>query len=154
MIACPTCNRRVITRRDMLYANLDGTARCRACGRTARVDLFGRWIISCLLVMVLATLLLYCGLFYSGHLFFVSIVFVLGGWRALSWSFAPILTLEPVPDGSPFNRRNGFAVFVVLLVAAITIDGVMSSRFEPEDAHEAQEAQDGRPPPRSAKSER
>jgi len=151
VIACPTCNRRVITRRDLLYANLDGTARCRACGRTARVDPFGRWIISCLLVMVLATLLLYCGLFYSGHLFLISIVFVLGGWRALSWSFAHILTLEPVPEGSPFDRKNGVVVFVVLLVAAIAIDGVMSSRFEPEDA---QEAQDARQPPKSAKSER
>ena len=151
MIACPTCNRRVITRRDLLYANLDGTARCRACGRIARVDLFGRWIISCLLVMVLATLLLYCGLFYSGHLFFVSIVFVLGGWRGLSWAFAPALTLEPVPEGSPFDRRNGIVVFVVLVVAAAAIDGVMSSRFEPEDVHEAQ---DDPQPPRSAKSER
>ena len=151
MIACPTCKRRVITRRDLLYANLDGTARCRACGRTARVDLFGRWIISVLLVMVLATLLLYFGLFYSGHLFLISIVYVLGGWRVLSWSFAHILTLEPVPEGSPFDRRNGVVVFVVLLAAAITIDVVMSSRFEADDALEAR---DGRPPPRSAQSER
>ena len=151
MIACPTCKRRVITRRDLLYANLDGTARCRACGRTARVDLFGRWIISCVLVMVLATLLLYFGLFYSGHLFLISIVFVLGGWRALSWVFAPILTLDAVPEGSPFDRRNGVVVFVVLLVAAIAIDVVMSSRFEAEDV---QEAQDARQPPRSAQSER
>jgi len=151
VIACPTCNRHVITRRDLLYANLDGTARCRACGRTARVDLFGRWIISVLLVMVLATLLLYFGLFYSGHLFLISIVFVLGGWRALSWAFAPILTLDPVPEGSPFDRRNGVVVFVVLLVAAVAIDVVMSSRFEAEDV---QEAQDIRQPPKSAQSER
>ena len=135
----------------MLYANLDGTARCRACGRTARVDLFGRWIISCVLVMVLATLLLYCGLFYSGHLFLVSIVFVLGGWRVLSCVFAPILTLEPVPEGSPFDRRNGVVVFFVLLVAAVTIDVVMSSRFEEE---EVQQAREDRQPPRSANSER
>ena len=59
--------------------------------------------------------------------------------------------LDPVPEGSPFDRRNGVVVFVVLLVAAIAIDVVMSSRFEAEDV---QEAQDTRQPPRSAQSER
>lgn len=148
MISCPSCRRKVYTRRHLLRAKLDGTTRCAACGRTARIDLFGRWIIACLLAILLSTALLYFDLFFSGHLFLASIFIVFGGWRALSWLLAPILSMETVPGGSPFERSNGVAAFVALVIAAVVIDSFMSARFEADDPQMREAA------PRSAQTQR
>jgi len=76
-IPCPGCKRPVFSLHDILYAPLDGTARCRVCGRFARLDLFSRWMISCAIAVILPALLLYWELFYSRHLFVISILFML-----------------------------------------------------------------------------
>jgi len=130
MIACPSCKRRVITRRDMLHANLDGEARCRICGKFARLDLMSRWTISCVLAVIVLPAFLYGGVFFSGHLFVISIFFVLGGWRILSAACLPIFALEPVAGRFSINGRQSILILVLLLMVAIAIDGFMSSRFE------------------------
>lgn len=135
MIACPSCKRKIFTRRDMLYAALDGTAPCRACGRAARLDLLSRWMISCVLALILPTVLLYGGVFYSGHLFLVSIFVILGGWRILSLVGFPLLTLEAAGD-SAIDRRQSIVMLVVMLVIMIIMDGYMSSRFDSDNAPE------------------
>lgn len=134
MIACPSCKRRVITRRDMLYANLDGEARCRVCGRFARLDLTSRWTVSCVLALAVLPAFLYGGVFYSGHLFVVSIFFGLGGWRMLSAAGLPIFALEAVPSRGSINGRQSILILVLLLMVAIAIDGFMSSRIAAENA--------------------
>ncbi len=62
-IPCPGCKRPVFSLHDILYAPLDGTARCRVCGRIARLDLFSRWMISCAIAVILPALLLLLGAF-------------------------------------------------------------------------------------------
>ncbi len=130
MIACPNCKRRVFTRRDMMCATLDGGARCRICGRIARLDLISRLMISCVLAIVLLPVFMYGGIFYSGHLFLISVVFVLGGWRILSSAGLPFLALEAVAGRASIDRRQSILILVLLLVVAIALDGFMSSRFE------------------------
>jgi hypothetical protein len=93
-----------------LYATLDGMAQCRVCGGTARLDVFSRWIIACAISLVLPTVLLYGGLFYSGHLFVISIFVIFGSWAALSWVAFPLLTLETVPGGSPIERSKAILI--------------------------------------------
>ena len=136
MIACPSCRRRVITRRDLLYATLDGAIRCRGCGRSARLDLLGRWLISCAIAMILSTVLLYGGVFYSGHLFLIAIFVIFGTWGILSWIAAPLLMLEPVEDHSTLDQKHSALIVVVMLVAAIGFDSFLASRFEPETSQE------------------
>ena len=129
MLVCPSCKRRVITPGDVLYAPLDAVACCRICGRTARLDLFGRWIVSCLISVLLFAVLLLAGLFYSGHLFFVSILIVLAAYRLLCLLGLPFLTLEAVP-GNPLDRMQSALMFGAMLAAAAILDGYMASRFE------------------------
>lgn len=140
MIACPSCNRRIFTRRDLLYATFDGAVQCRWCGRQARLDMLSRWMILCVLSVVLPTILLYGGVFYSGHLFLVSIVVVFGVWGALAFVAFPFLALEVMAGAHAINRRHGILTFVVILLAAMILDGFIASRFEPEKGIE----QDGR----------
>jgi hypothetical protein len=133
-LACPGCKRRVITLHDILYAPLDGTARCRVCGRVARLDLFSRWIISCVIAVILPGLLLYWELFYSGHLFAVSLLFILVAWRILTFLIFPILALEEVAAKSAVDKKQSIVILAILLSAAMVIDGFISSRFESEQA--------------------
>ena len=127
---CPSCKRKSFTRNDMLYASIDGTARCRACGRVARLDLLSRWMISCVIALVLPALLLYGNIFYSGHLFVVSLVTIVVGWRVLSLLAFPLLTLEVAPGNFTLQRRQSIFLAIVMLLVAAIIDGFMASRFE------------------------
>lgn len=133
---CPTCKRPVFTRRDMLYAPLDATARCPACGRTARLDMLSRWVISCVIAMILSTVLLYGGVFYSGHLFLVSMFVIFAAWRLISAAAFPFIALEPSPEGSPFDGRKSVLLIAALLIAAMMFDSFMASRFEPDEPAE------------------
>jgi hypothetical protein len=136
LLACPGCKRRVFRAHDIFYAPLDGTAPCRACGRIARLDLFSRWMISCVIAVLLPGLLLYWELFYSGHLFVVSMVVILAAWRILTFLAFPLLALEEVAARSGVGRKQSFVILAILLSAAMVIDGFMSSRFESEQAGE------------------
>ena len=120
----------------MLYATLDGRARCRACGRFARLDMLSRWMISIVLAVLLPAILLYGGFFYSGHLYLVSMLVILGAWRFLSWLGLPFLTLEAARGGASLDRRSDALTLAVLAVVALVLDGHMSSRFEVEGTPE------------------
>jgi hypothetical protein len=141
VIACPNCKRRVFTRLDILYAPLDGTAQCRACRQIARPDLLSRWMLSCVLAILLPAVFLFAGVFYSGHFFVILIVIVLGAWRIFCFLGFPLLTLEAVSRGSPIDRRESILILVVLVAASILLDSYMSSRFDSDD-----EAQNGHAP--------
>lgn len=129
MIACPSCNRRVFTRSDMLHALIDGAARCRSCGRGARLDTLTRWLMSCVLAIILPMLLLFGGVFYSGHLFVISMFIILGAWAVLSVVGFPFLTLEAAA-GMAVDRSKSIWILAALFVAAIVIDGIIRARFE------------------------
>src|SRR3712207_8242613 len=103
-LPCPRCKRRVFAVHALLYAPLDGTARCRVCGRFARLDLFSRWMISCAVAVLLPAVLLYWELFYSGHLFAVSLLVILVAWRVLTALLFPVLALEEVAARSGVDR--------------------------------------------------
>ena len=137
MIACPSCKRRVFTRRDILSSSLDGTVECRACGRLARLDVLSRWMIACVIAIILPAVLLYGGLFYSGHLFVASMVLIFGAWRVLSWFGYPLLTLEHATGSVGLDRRQSVFIVVVLLFTAVVIDGFMAARFD--DAQTAEQ---------------
>ena len=128
--ACPGCRRHVISRRDMLYAGLDGTARCRACRGAARLTPFGRWAIACVISLTLPSVLLYGGVFYSGHLFVVCLFFVFAAWRLLSILALPFLSLEAVDNPVMLDRKQSAVLAGALLIGAISVDGFMASRFE------------------------
>ncbi|MEA3157308.1 MAG: hypothetical protein QOK44_4897, partial [Betaproteobacteria bacterium] len=123
--------------RDMLYAALDGMAQCRGCGRLARLDLLSRWMISCVLAILLPNVLLYGGLFYSGHLFVISIVIIYGAWALLSFFGFPFLTLEAVASDSSIDRPKSILLLAVLLVAAIVIDSFIASKIESDNARDS-----------------
>ena len=129
-IVCPSCKRRAITRRDFFYAPLDGTMQCPACGRLSRLEVFSRFTISCPIALVLPSVLLYGDVFYSGHLFFVSLFFIFGAWRLLCIIAFPMLSLEAVDDRAPISRKQGMFMAATLLVGVLAIDGFMASRFE------------------------
>ena len=93
-----------------------------------------RWTISCVLALAMLPAFLYGGVFYSGHLFVISIFFGLGGWRLLSAAGLPIFALEAVPSRSSINGRQSILILVLLLMVAIVIDGFMSSRIEADGA--------------------
>ena len=137
MIPCPTCKRRIIIRRDILHAPLDGTVRCRACGEHSRLDVFSRWVISCLVALTLSAVLLSAGVFYSGHLLAVSIVLIFGASRAMAWVALPVLALEPVPAHVALDRRQSAIILGALLIAALALDAFIASRFENDDGAEA-----------------
>jgi len=130
VIACPNCNRRVFTRRDMLYATLEGAARCRICGRTARLDVMSRWLMSCVLAIVLPAAYLYGGVFYSGHFFLISIFVIFGAWAILAFIGFPLLALEAAAGNASVDRKSGRLILAALLVSAIVIDGFIRARFE------------------------
>jgi len=129
-IVCPSCKRRTITRRDFVRAGIDGSTQCGACGKLSRLHMLGRWTISCAIALFLPVLLLYGDVFYSGHLFVVSIFFVFAAWRALSMLAFPFLALEALPDRTPLGRKQSIALAAVLLIGALTVDAFMASRFE------------------------
>jgi len=133
---CPSCKRWVFTRRDLFYVPVDGTAQCRACGRIARLDLLSRWVLSCAIALILWNVLLFGGIFYSGHLFLVSMLVIFAAWRLLSAAVFPFITLEEVPDGSPFDRSKSMVAIALLLAAAMIFDSFIASRFESDDAPE------------------
>jgi hypothetical protein len=126
----------------MLRATLDGAAQCRVCGRSARLDLLSRWMISCVLAVLLPNVLLYGGVFYSGHVLVFSMFIVYAGWAALSFVGFPFLTLEAVAAPSR-DRSHSLLLMGVLLVAAIIMDGFIASRIEADNAHEAGRATSG-----------
>lgn len=136
MIACPSCNRRVFIPRDILYATLDGTAQCRACSRTARLGIASRWMISCVIAILLPAVLLYGDVFYSGHLILISTFLILGAWRLLSFVAFPFLSLEVVARSRSIDRAESILILVVLLIAAIVLDGFISSRFDSDNVLE------------------
>ena len=118
------------------YSTLDGAVRCRACGGSAKLDLLGRWLISCSIAMILSTVLLYGGVFFSGHLFLVSIFVIFGTWGLMSWVACPFLTLEAADENSTLEQKHSAMIAVVMLVAAIGFDSFLASRFEPEVVQE------------------
>ena len=136
VIACPRCRRRVFSRRDMLYVPLDGCTRCRFCGQPARLDLLSRWMLSIVIAIILPAVLFTAGVFYSGHLFVVSIVVVLGAWRLLCYLGAPFLTLEPTAETVSIGRKGSMLILGSMLAAAIVLDGFMASRFGADDGVE------------------
>ena len=86
--------------------------------------------------MILSTVLLYGGFFYSGHLFLISIVVIFGTWAALSWVAFPYLMLEPAEDQIILERKHSTLIAVVILAVAIGFDSFLASLFEPETAQE------------------
>lgn len=136
MIACPSCKRKVFTRRDMMMTTMGGTAQCRVCRQTARLDLLSRWLISCVIALILSSVLLYGGVFYSGHLFLVSIFVIFGTWALLCWIAFPFLMLEATGNDAPLSARQSLFIAGVILVAAGAFDSFLAARFETEDAQE------------------
>jgi hypothetical protein len=116
-----------------VYTALEGTGACRSCGQSARLDMFSRWLLSCLIALSLSSLLLYCNVFYSGHLFVVSCVFIFVAWGTLAWLCSPIITLERAPPEPRIDRTTGMLVLVVMIAAAGIFDAFMASRFEAPD---------------------
>jgi len=112
---------------------MGGTAQCRVCGRMARLDLLSRWLVSCAIALILSTVLLYGGVFYSGHLFLISIFVIFGTWALLCGLAFPFLMLEAAGNGAPLSLRQSLFIAGVILVAAGAFDSFLASRFEPED---------------------
>ena len=119
----------------MICASLDGTIRCRACGRSARLDTLSRWVISCIIALLTPAFFLYGGVFYGGHFFIFCILVTVGAWRALTFITFPFLTLEPTAP-AVFDRKHGILTLVALALTAIVLDGYMASRINAEDAKE------------------
>jgi len=136
VIACPSCKRRIFTRHDMVSTTMGGTAQCRVCGRTARLDLLSRWLLSCAIALILSSVLLYGGVFYSGHLFLISIFVIFGMWAFLCWLAFPFLMLEAASDSAPLSIRQSLFIAGVILVAAGAFDSFLASRFEADDGQE------------------
>ena len=118
----------------MLHATLDGRAQCRVCGRFARLDLLSRWMISIVLAVLLPMVLLYGGFFYSGHLFIVSMIVILGAWRLLSWLGLPFLSLEAAGNHAAASRKSDVWTLAVLFIPALVLDGYMASRIDADSA--------------------
>ncbi|MGZ5120232.1 MAG: hypothetical protein ACXWIH_29325 [Burkholderiales bacterium] len=121
----------------MLYATLDGMAQCHCCGRLARLDLLSRWVISCVLAILVPNVLLYGGLFYSGHLFVISIVIIYGAWALLSFFGFPFLTLEVVTTESSIDRPKSILLLAALLMAAIVIDSFIAAKIDSDNARDS-----------------
>ena len=134
---CPHCKRLTFERRDVLRAAIDGAMRCRGCGRAARLDLFSRWVISIVIAVILPGVLLYGNVFYSGHLFVVSMIVILACWRGLSAILLPILALEPTADNATLRPKHSAYVLSALLAGAVVIDAFMYSRFQTEPIEQA-----------------
>ena len=131
---CPGCRRHSISSRDMLYASLDGGVKCRACGKIARLDLLSRWMLAIMLAIILPMVLLYGNVFYSGHLFIVSLAVILIAWRLLSVIGMPILGLEEAPRGLCMNHRQSVFTLTLIVTAALAMDGFMAYRIDADEA--------------------
>jgi hypothetical protein len=118
----------------MLSASLDGRAKCPACGELARLDAMSRFLPTCLLALLLWMLLLHGNILYSGYLFLFSTIVILSGWRLLCAAALPLLSLEKVPGGTCFDRRQSIVTLAILIVTAIVIDGLMSYRSDADGA--------------------
>jgi hypothetical protein len=136
VIACPSCKRRVFTTKDMWHSSFDGKVRCRACGGSAQLDSISRWMIACMIALVMPSVFLYAGVFYSGHFFVLLIVLTLGAWRALSCIGLPFFTLEAASH-SPFERKHGIVMLAALIATAIVLDAFMASKFDTDEAPES-----------------
>ena len=125
MLACPACRKRTFTRREIV-----GTlgAKCPACGEVARLDSMSRCLLACVLAVSLWSLLLFGNFFYSGYLFVFSTIVLLAGWPLLLAVALPLLALEKAPTGNCFDRRQTIAMFAILIVVAVVIDGLLSYR--------------------------
>jgi hypothetical protein len=112
--------------------------------------MISRWLISCMLALILPMVLLYGDVFYSGHLLVISMVIIFGAWGFFSWIAAPFLGLEAVAaSGAPLDRSKSIMLLALVFVAAIALDSFIASRFEPENTREA-----GRSPDASATDSR
>jgi hypothetical protein len=128
MLACPACKKRSFSRSEIVGAGLDGGVRCPSCGQVARLDQMSRCLVACVLAVLLWIMLLYGNLFYSGYLFVFSTIAILAGWPLLLAAALPLLALEKSPGGKCFDRKQSMAMFAILIVAAIVIDGLLSYR--------------------------
>jgi hypothetical protein len=135
MIACPACKRRVVGQAELLWANLDGSMQCPACGAFARLDQMSRLFIACPLALLLWFTVLSWSILFSSYLFVFSTIFILGGWRLLSAALMPILALEPYGDGTVIGRKQTFVGLAIMIGTAIIIDGFMSYRTEADTRH-------------------
>jgi len=124
----------------MLHAAVRGTTRCRWCGRTLRLDMLSRGILSCTLALLLPNALFYGDVFYSGHLFVISIFLIYGGMAVLSYLGSPLLGLEVAPDAPVLNRRQGALLAGMILAAALILDGFIASKIDADNALERQRA--------------
>lgn len=140
MIACPSCRRRVVSRSDILHATLRGTIRCRWCRHTLRLDLFSRWVLSCLLAILLPNALLYGNIFFSGHLFVVSIFLIYAGLALFSYVGFALLSLEIASEGAALNRKQSALLAGIILAAAIVIDAFIGLKIDADSALENQRA--------------
>lgn len=136
MIACPNCKRRIFTGADMWRSSFDGAARCRACGHSAQLDILSKWMIACVLALLMPTLFLYAGIFYGGHFFVLVILLTLGGWRALACIGLPFLALERATH-SPFDRKQGMIMLAALVITAIVLDAFMAFKIDRDEALES-----------------
>jgi hypothetical protein len=148
VVACPNCKRQVFTATDMWHASFDGRARCRRCGHTAQLDMLSRWMIACMIALVLPSVFLYAGVFYSGHFFVLLIVLVPFAWRVLACIGLPFFALEAATH-SPFDRKQGMIMLAALIATAIVLDAFMASKIVTdeglESGHSASAAEHDRP---------
>jgi hypothetical protein len=130
MIACPACKRRVFGQHELLWANLDGSVQCRACGAFACLDQVSRLLVAAPLALLLWLAVLYWGILFSGYLFLFSTVVILAGWRLLSAVAMPALALEPSRDGRNFHRKETLVSLAIMIGTATAIDSFISYRTE------------------------
>lgn len=141
MISCPACRRRVFTYREMLVANIEGWSTCPVCGQVARLDGLSRTLVGCTLGLLLWYTLYRGELFFSGYLFAFSTLFIIGGWRVVAAALLPLLAIEKAPDGFHLNRRQSMAMFAIIVVVAVAVDGLLSYRSPADKAEAAAAAQ-------------
>ena len=93
-----------------------------------------------MLALLLPNALLYGGVFYSGHLFVISIFLIYCGLAILSYIGSPLLGLEVAPDRAALNRRQTALLAALVLGAALVLDGFIASKIESESELEKQRA--------------
>jgi hypothetical protein len=97
-------------------------------------------MLSCTLAILLPNALLYGNVFYSGHLFLVSIFLIYCGLATLSYLGFQLLALEVAPDHAVLYRRQAALLGGILLVAASVMDGYIAFKIEADNALENQRA--------------
>ena len=148
MIACPACKRRVFGQAELLWANLDGSVQCPACGAFGCLDQVSRLLVACPLALLLWLALLYWDILFSGYLFVFSTIVILAGWRLLSAAIMPALALEKSRDGMVFDRKQTLISLAIMMGTAIAIDGFISYRTETEAGQTTAAAPRPEPPSR------